>query len=78
MDNPKLLFVSKPTFSLPIPPSYISARELTNSFSKYIASLLCTAKDELTLWGSSPSFIPCCKYILCSSRTSCTLLERSG
>lgn len=38
MDSPKLLFVSESTFSLPIPPSYISARELTNSFSKYIAS----------------------------------------
>lgn len=54
MDFPKLLFMFEPTFSLPIPPSYISAsaafrRELTNGFSKDIASLLCTAKDELTL-----------------------------
>lgn len=54
MGCPKVLFVSESTFSLPIPPSYISAsaafrRELTNSFSKDIASLLCTAKDELTL-----------------------------
>lgn len=49
MDSPKPLFVSESTFSLPIPPSCISARELTNSFSKDIASFLCTAKDELTL-----------------------------
>lgn len=54
MDNPKLQVVSESTFSLPIPPSYVSAsaafrRELTNSFSKAIASLHCTAKDELTL-----------------------------
>lgn len=51
-DCPKLLHASM--FSLPIPPSYISAsaafrRELTNSFSKAIASLFCTVKDELTL-----------------------------
>lgn len=54
IDCPNLLFVSESTFSLPIPPNYISAsaafrRELTNSFSKDIASLLCTDKDELTL-----------------------------
>lgn len=54
MYYPKLLFADESTFSLPIPPSYVSAnaafrRKETNVLNKNIASLLWTTKDELTL-----------------------------